>query len=249
MPQYNPNDDYYEILQVHPRASAAVIKAAYRVILRELRAHPDLGGREDFAKLLNEAHRVLTDPQLRLAYDGARLLLTAAPGQEPQLQQVLDCPRCRRPNTLPLGTDARSARCSFCAGPLHLPPTPPSTQPQENIFHLLADDYQVLCQQSQLDRRLSHVQPGDTLRCRFCGNEWKARKSGRPLPACPLCTRADWHAFRIFKCRACGYEWRSTRLSNWPYRDHPRCPNCAHQRWSSYCESHPFRWFFGLLQR
>jgi len=81
VPEYDPHIDYYEVLQVHPRASSAVVKAAYRVILRELGAHPDLGGREDFAALLNQAYRVLSDPELRAEYDGARLL-TAPRGEE-----------------------------------------------------------------------------------------------------------------------------------------------------------------------
>ena len=64
--------DYYEVLQVHPTADVAVIKSAYRTIMRELQAHPDLGGDEEKAKVLNEAHRVLTDPDLRTEYDTGR---------------------------------------------------------------------------------------------------------------------------------------------------------------------------------
>jgi len=57
---------------VHPTADVAVIKSAYRTIMRELQAHPDLGGDEEQAKVVNEAHRVLTDPDLRTAYDATR---------------------------------------------------------------------------------------------------------------------------------------------------------------------------------
>src|SRR5438034_449213 len=64
--------NYYEVLQVHPTADVAVIKSAYRTIMRELQAHPDLGGDEEQAKVLNEAHRVLTDPDLRTEYDTGR---------------------------------------------------------------------------------------------------------------------------------------------------------------------------------
>ena len=250
MPDYNPQIDYYEILQVHPHASGAVIKAAYRVILRELRAHPDLGGREDFAKVLNEAYRVLGNSELRLAYDGARLLVTAKQVEHPGLEQVVTCPRCGKSNTLPLGTDTRSARCSFCGVALHKVAAPPSKQAaerRENVFDLPPDEYRALCRQSQSDRRVERVAEGDVLRCRFCGNEWAAKKSGRPPRTCPTCLRVDWHAFRMLKCRVCGYEWRSSRLARWTYRDHPRCPNCANPRWSNYCESHPLRWFLGLL--
>ena len=68
-----PSDvNYYEVLQVHPTADVAVIKSAYRTIMRELQAHPDLGGDEEKAKVLNEAHRVLSAPDLRAEYDAVR---------------------------------------------------------------------------------------------------------------------------------------------------------------------------------
>src|SRR2546428_13781943 len=40
--------------------------------MRELQAHPDLGGDEEKAKVVNEAHRVLSDPDLRTEYDAIR---------------------------------------------------------------------------------------------------------------------------------------------------------------------------------
>ncbi|TMI75735.1 MAG: J domain-containing protein [Bacillati bacterium ANGP1] len=68
-----PSDvNYYEVLQVHPTADVAVIKSAYRTIMRELQAHPDLGGDEEKAKIVNEAHRVLSAPDLRTEYDAFR---------------------------------------------------------------------------------------------------------------------------------------------------------------------------------
>ena len=70
--RFRPDVDYYEILQVHPRASQEMIKKAYRTLMGEMRGHPDLGGDEERAKLINEAHTVLADPDLRRAYDAAR---------------------------------------------------------------------------------------------------------------------------------------------------------------------------------
>ena len=70
--RFRPEVDYYEILQVHPRASAEMIKKAYRTLMGEMRGHPDLGGDVERAKLINEAYTVLGDPTLRRAYDGAR---------------------------------------------------------------------------------------------------------------------------------------------------------------------------------
>ncbi len=69
--RFRPEVDYYELLQVHPRASPEMIKKAYRTLMGEMGAHPDLGGDEERAKLLNEAYAVLGDPDLRRAYDQA----------------------------------------------------------------------------------------------------------------------------------------------------------------------------------
>jgi DnaJ-like protein len=70
--RFRPDVDYYEILQVHPRASAEMVKKAYRTLMGEMGGHPDLGGSEDRAKLINEAYAVLGDPDVRRAYDQAR---------------------------------------------------------------------------------------------------------------------------------------------------------------------------------
>jgi len=70
--RFRPDVDYYEILQVHPRASAEMVKKAYRTLMGEMGGHPDLGGSEDRAKLINEAYSVLGDPDVRRAYDQAR---------------------------------------------------------------------------------------------------------------------------------------------------------------------------------
>lgn len=62
--------DYYEILQVHPRASAEVIAAAYRRLAQMY--HPDRNGSSDATekfKAINEANEVLSDPQRRARYD------------------------------------------------------------------------------------------------------------------------------------------------------------------------------------
>ena len=76
--RFRPEVDYYEILQVHPRASQEMVKKAYRTLMGEMRGHPDLGGDVERAKLINEAYTVLGDPALRRAYDGARR--SGAPG-------------------------------------------------------------------------------------------------------------------------------------------------------------------------
>lgn len=59
--------DYYEVLEVSPKARQSVIEKAYRALMREV--HPDLGGDPRKAQLINEAYEVLCDPATRRAYD------------------------------------------------------------------------------------------------------------------------------------------------------------------------------------
>lgn len=71
--------DYYEALQVHPKADHEVIAKAYRVLIAK--HHPDRGGNEDFAKRLNIAYETLSDPELRARYDRERAWASTAGGQ------------------------------------------------------------------------------------------------------------------------------------------------------------------------
>lgn len=65
--------DYYAILQVHPNAEPEVIEAAYRRLAAKY--HPDVNPSPDATvrmQAINEAHRVLSDPARRAAYDARR---------------------------------------------------------------------------------------------------------------------------------------------------------------------------------
>jgi curved DNA-binding protein CbpA len=68
--------DYYEVLQVHPRAESEVIRAAYRVLARKY--HPDHGGDPRRMIALNDAWDVLGDPARRAEYDASRARPAAA---------------------------------------------------------------------------------------------------------------------------------------------------------------------------
>ena len=59
--------DYYDVLQVSPRADAEVIEKAYRALIGK--HHPDKGGDTRHAQRLNEAHDVIGDPNKRAAYN------------------------------------------------------------------------------------------------------------------------------------------------------------------------------------
>jgi len=65
--------DYYDILQVHPRAEKEVIDAAYRRLAAKY--HPDVSQLSDATermKQINTAYEVLSDPVKRAASYAAR---------------------------------------------------------------------------------------------------------------------------------------------------------------------------------
>jgi curved DNA-binding protein CbpA len=62
--------DFYEVLQVSPRAEPDVIRAAYRVLARK--HHPDHGGDRSRMVAINDAWDVLGDPVRRAEYDASR---------------------------------------------------------------------------------------------------------------------------------------------------------------------------------
>jgi curved DNA-binding protein CbpA len=75
--------NYYAVLQVDMHASLPAIKRAWKHLLQKMRKHPDLGGNEHEAALINEAYTVLKDPLRRTAYD--RLYVTHVLDQEQTL--------------------------------------------------------------------------------------------------------------------------------------------------------------------
>ncbi len=64
--------DYYQILHVQPDAPREIIRSSYRTMMQRMRMHPDLGGDDKQAAMLNEAYATLTDPDNRSAYDKSR---------------------------------------------------------------------------------------------------------------------------------------------------------------------------------
>ncbi len=61
--------NYYRTLNVQPDAPLESIKNNYRTLLQKLKLHPDLGGEEWNASIINEAYNVLRDSKKRAAYD------------------------------------------------------------------------------------------------------------------------------------------------------------------------------------
>ena len=80
-----PLPDYYEILQVHPKASPAVIKKAYRTLLMEMGHHPDLGGDSTIGKyddLLKQIQKALGGKEVGLAEFKDRETADASPPEK-----------------------------------------------------------------------------------------------------------------------------------------------------------------------
>jgi curved DNA-binding protein CbpA len=69
MPIKDNQRNYYRILQVQPDASVDIIKSNYRTLLQKLHLHPDLGGEDWNASLINIAYATLRNPTKRAAYD------------------------------------------------------------------------------------------------------------------------------------------------------------------------------------
>lgn len=65
--------NYYRILKVQPDASSEIIKNNYRAIMQKLKMHPDLGGDEWNASIINIAYNVLKNPAKRKKYDESLL--------------------------------------------------------------------------------------------------------------------------------------------------------------------------------
>ncbi|MNX23539.1 chaperone protein DnaJ [compost metagenome] len=111
--------DFYEVLQVHPKASPLIIKKAYRTLLLA-GTHPDKGGNSEQTHLLTEAYRVLSDPALRDAYDRQR---NPAAGSGPALIVAI-CSQCGTYNRVRSETGLLVARCGRCKKPIGKPKLP-----------------------------------------------------------------------------------------------------------------------------
>jgi len=112
--------DYYEVLQVHPRAESEVIRAAYRTLARKY--HPDLGGDPGRMIALNDAWDVLGDPVRRAEYDAVRAMAAGAPAAptarapEPGVQ--------RRPETASTAAGPEASRSTAASDVPHAGPPP-----------------------------------------------------------------------------------------------------------------------------
>jgi hypothetical protein len=125
--------NYYRLLHVQPDAPFEIIRASYRTLMRILKHHPDLGGDDWNAGLINEAYAVLSNAEKREQYDRERQGFERHPGQpdgvpstlalavhaeSPQLAERLSCAFCQTTNYR--GRQHVDALCGGCGAPLRL---------------------------------------------------------------------------------------------------------------------------------
>ena len=140
--------NYYRILHIQPDAPPDIIKASYRTQMQKLKMHPDLGGDEWDASVLNEAYRVLSDPEQRAAYDAAFLGQRHGRSTSSQTSghrshtpdadtrstangtttDMSVCPFCHTPKPADAWLLAEP-RCHGCRGPLQNAGSPRSVNP------------------------------------------------------------------------------------------------------------------------
>ncbi|MFK8026946.1 MAG: DnaJ domain-containing protein [Gammaproteobacteria bacterium] len=63
--------NFYQILHVQQDAPSEVIRSTYRTMMQKMKMHPDLGGNQEEAALINEAYSVLMDADARAQYDSS----------------------------------------------------------------------------------------------------------------------------------------------------------------------------------
>ncbi len=115
--------NYYEILLIPMTATQSEIKAAYRKRARE--AHPDHGG-TTFVDV-NEAFRVLSDPQARAEYDAQLRAYVAQHALYP-------CPACGAANRVGSIPSGRKPVCGRCKRLLNVDETQRQSKLRETLL-------------------------------------------------------------------------------------------------------------------
>jgi hypothetical protein len=105
-------DDYYEVLQLSSSADQDTIQRVYRILAA--RYHPDNQetGNSEMFRRISEAHRVLTDPEKRAAFDADYLTqkrLRWKIFDKPEAAQGLNAERAKRYGILSLLYTKRAA--------------------------------------------------------------------------------------------------------------------------------------------
>lgn len=111
--------NYYRILHVQPDAPTEIIKSSYRTLMQKLRMHPDLGGDQWNATLINEAYQTLMDAARRAEYDrqGVPEPVSTADISITAVMRQPVCIYCRTAHGYSEQIP-REAMCAACGSPL-----------------------------------------------------------------------------------------------------------------------------------
>ena len=101
----------YQILHVQPDAPREVIQSTYRTMMQKMKMHPDLGGSQDDAALINEAYTVLMNPDTRAQYDCSLKNTGNAGVNQNHKNQTTQKNRQKSPRVI------KEGQCAFCAYP------------------------------------------------------------------------------------------------------------------------------------
>lgn len=224
---FDPNIDYYEILQVHPSAHQEIIKRAFRTIMSMLQGHPDLGGNHEAAVRLNEAYSVLSHDETRKAYDVARERLHAGPYTSSTTTKA-----------------SRTARAATATAP------PPRSQRTKRTHTASPNEFkEVYCPDCGARNRLRREIELSRAVCGKC----HAALQPKPPPVTDLPPSRDiklqrqldrelalhgevrLHPVRIpagrqLRCLRCRHEWHARDVQEMP----SECPRCHSRRWSDF---------------
>lgn len=125
----NTRRDYYKILQVHADAAPEIIKVSYRTLMQKMKLHPDLGGDQAEAALINEAYAVLSNPSTRAQYDkllglARQPIQTKAANVKAREQSIpagkekVVCLFCKQANIIGKQATLEELHCFTCRSPL-----------------------------------------------------------------------------------------------------------------------------------
>ncbi len=112
--------NYYKRMHVQPDAPAEIIRSSYRTLMLKLGQHPDLGGEDWNAALINEAYETLSDPVRRARYDRELLdFHNVRAEEEPEPDSGPHRGMQNRSVGYPVYHPIIRAYCVFCHTPLH----------------------------------------------------------------------------------------------------------------------------------
>lgn len=132
--------NYYEVLQIDPKADTAVVHAAYRTLMKDLGKHPDRGGDTREAQRINEAYEHLSDPHKRQLFDQQLQKRTWQHSDQPAESAyiLVRCSHCNTVNRVKMSLigSSRVIQCGKCSATL--PQVQPAKEtPDTNLNNML----------------------------------------------------------------------------------------------------------------